>query len=61
MTDKPKIDLSQPGGRPKDWLARATEPSSLGAKEYALLGATSLAALATLGALAWGAFRIFVG
>lgn len=25
--DKKKIDLSNPGGHPKDWLDRAKEPS----------------------------------
>lgn len=42
----------------KDWLDRASEPSHLGGKEYALVWGGVLVALVTLGALAWGAFRL---
>lgn len=58
MGEKPKFDLSNVGGKPKDWLDRAREPSVLGAREYALLGGTAILVLITLGALAWGAIRI---
>jgi len=57
MTKK-KIDLSNPGGHPKDWLDRAKEPSELGLKGHALLWATGALLLLTIGALAWGALRI---
>lgn len=29
MDKKPKFDLSNPGGQPKDWLDKAREPSPL--------------------------------
>lgn len=60
MGDRPKIDLKNGhvGGQPKDWLDRASEPSYLGFKEHALIWCLAVIAVAVLGSLAWGFFRL---
>lgn len=60
MADKPKYDLSNVGGQPKDWVQRSREPSELGAKEHGLLWLLFAAAAITLCALLWGGYRLFL-
>lgn len=54
--NEPKIDLKDGhiGGRPKDWLDRASEPSPLGMKEYALIAGL----LACLAVVAYGLIQL---
>ena len=61
MSKKP-YDLSNPGGQPKDWVQREHEKSlqpSLGLKGGLLVAAMVVSVLATIGALLWGALRLF--
>lgn len=58
---KPKYDLSNLGGQPKDWIQREHEKSlqpGLGLKGGLLVVAMLASVLLTLGALLWGAFRL---
>lgn len=45
---KPKFDLSNVGGQPKNWLDRASEPSDLGAKEWGMIALLVVSSLAFL-------------
>lgn len=58
---KPKYDLSNLGGQPKDWIQREHEKSlqpGLGLKGGLLVAAMIASVLITLGALLWGAIRL---
>lgn len=58
MDKKPNIDLKNGhiGGRPKDWLERASEPSELGFSEWFLI----LLLVASAGVTLWGLIRLVV-
>ena len=61
---KPNYDLSNVGGQPKDWLQRGAEhdAESSGWPHIKMMGQFVLLAVlgsAVLGAIAWGAFRLF--
>lgn len=65
MTKKPDYDLSNPGGRPKDWLQRGREYdaefSGWGHYKAMALGAVALLlVVVTVGSLLWGGFRLLV-
>lgn len=45
MDKKPKFDLSNPGGQPKDWLQRSKEADAQGGGGKVLLGILALLAI----------------
>ena len=55
MDKKPKIDLSNPGGQPKDWLEKAREPSD-GWRVAAWVGGLLLLGCASVYLLVSGLF-----
>lgn len=46
--------------RKPDWLDKASEPSDLSGRDRTLMAAVVVSVLVTLGALLWGAGRLFL-
>lgn len=58
-----KFDLTNVGGQPKDWMQREHEKSlepGLGFKGWMQILLLIASVVFTLGALAWGFFRVFL-